>query len=75
MREGILLRVGLDKWNSLSVPPSPTEMCQCIHGPTSFSGAREQRRIVVACSDLSPATMKYIAKSYPRAGKSMNFRP
>lgn len=36
MREGILLGVGLDKCNTLSVSPSPTEMCPCIHGPASF---------------------------------------
>lgn len=45
MREGILLGVGLDKWNSLSFSPSPTETCQCVHGPASFlwgQGAKEE---------------------------------
>lgn len=30
---------------------------------------------MVACSDLSPDTMKFIARRYLHAGKSMNFRP
>lgn len=46
----------------------PTGLARCL-------GARERRRIVMACSDPSTAIINFIARSPLSAGESMDFRP
>lgn len=73
--EGRYLSVSeaMDKRRSFpSLPPSPTDMCQCIPGLVSFLPGQGAK--VVACVQTQgQLTMKFIARSPLGVGKSIDF--